>query len=326
MLHEARHLFASQMHRRSWSDGTLRACQKALSHMTQSGWVRRFRFVGATHGAQQFVYCLTEEGFNLTRSLAPRTGASSDREREAGWREPPSEDPAAVLRDLHVAGWILALRSLAPNAVRNWRGTATSKVMPPRRHDRGKHTDLRPADIRIPGGRQLRDLGMDRLESVNPAATIEVRLRGPDGPIKLDMLIDLDRSRGAAYNERKLQRYDAFLAGWYHMVDRYRRLDAPPIVVIVCEDEQQASRYVRTADNALTARLARAGDPEQEWPCPSRRQMLFVCERDLHAGSLAALAPPAQPPALRAKLGDAAENVGPRRVQLVDRSRLVSAD
>ncbi len=321
-LWEYRHLFASQIHRRWWATGTLRACQKAMTKMTQAGWVARFRFLTSERGRQQHVYCLTEDGFKVLQANAARIGVELDASAE--WREPPSEDPIAVLRDLHVNAWIMALQQLAGRRLRDWRGPARSKLVPRRPNARHEGGGLRPQDVEIPGGRQLRDVPMDRLMSVNPAATVELRLN-PGTPVRLDLLIDLDRSRGAAYNDIKLQRYDAFLAGWYHTLDRYRRLDVPPVVVFVCEDVRQALTYMRTADKVVRARLARAGDPADEWPYPSRRQMLWVCERDMHTGSLAALALPDLPPEARVeRAGRDAGRLTPKKVEIVARKHLVS--
>ena len=63
-------------------------------------------------GAQQRVYCLTRRASSSRSSTARRRGPYVDPGRK--WREPPSEDPRAVLRDLHVNAWVIALRQLAP--------------------------------------------------------------------------------------------------------------------------------------------------------------------------------------------------------------------
>jgi hypothetical protein len=319
-LWDHRHLFASQIHRRWWSDSTLRACQQTLTRMTRAGWVRRFRFTVAEGGAQQRVYCIAQAGFELAQAHRGPDGPYVD--PEATWREPPSNDPRVVLRDLHGNGWVLALQAMMPRAVRSWRGPSASRIVPPRKRLQGDWTELRPSEIPLGGNRRLHGCTLDRLEQVTPGGTVELRLGKGEAAVRVDLLIELDRSRGAVYNEQKLKRYDLLLAGWYRMLDRYKTLGTPPAVVFVCEDERRALAYLRTADRTITTQLARAGDPESEWPCPARRHMFFVCERDVHEGSLAALALPVQPPAVRKQLGDAA--LRPRQVALIDPALLPS--
>ena len=272
---------------------------------------------GSEPGARQRVYCLARPGFELAQRHADRRGPYID--PDAAWREPPSGDPYAIVRDLHVNGWVTALHTLAPQAVRRWRGPAESRLVPPRQRARGEWRDLGPEDVPVGSNRRLRDAGLDRLQGVAPAAAVELRIEVPTAPVTFDLLIELDRSRGAAYNEEKLRRYDLLVAGWFRMLDRYQALGLPPVVVFVCGDERQADAYVRTADRVVTARVAEAGVPEVEWPCPTRRNLFFVVERDLHMGSLDALALPLLAPEARVKLeGPGAKAPRARRVQLVE--------
>ncbi|MGI8779812.1 MAG: hypothetical protein ACR2L8_06520, partial [Solirubrobacteraceae bacterium] len=320
-----RFLFAGQIRRRWWSDSTLRACQQGLTRMAKAGWVRRFQFTTSESGARQRVYCLTRDGFDVGRAHVGARGPYID--PDADWREPPAGDPRAILRDLHVNGWVMALQALAPKAVRSWRGAAESRLRAPRRRERGEWVELKPSDVPVGGNRQLRDVALDRLPPVAPAATVELRIEVPQAPVRFDLLVELDRARGAGYNEEKFRRYDLLVAGWFRMLNRYQTLGVPPVVVFVCEDERQAETYVRTADKVVTARLAEAGTPEAEWPCPGRRQLFFVCERDVHMGSLTALALPELPRELRMKLhGPKAGACHARRVQLIDRALLGLAE
>ena len=59
---------------------------------------------------------------------------------------------------------------------------------------------------------------------------------------------------------------------------------------------------MRLADRVVTARLAKPGAAETDWPHPGRRGMFFALERDIHHGSLQALALPELPPELRVRL------------------------
>ena len=68
-------LFANQIWRRWWSGSSSRAAQQGLKRMAEAGWVRRFKFQLGERGAQQRVYCLTKEGFELARGTHGRRGA-----------------------------------------------------------------------------------------------------------------------------------------------------------------------------------------------------------------------------------------------------------
>ncbi len=316
-LWEHRHLLASQIHRRWWSDSSLRACQQALSRMAKAGWVKRFRFTSPV--PHQRIYCLTKDGFELAQAHTSSRGPYID--PGATWREAPSTDPRAVLRDLHANAWVMGLQTMAPKAVRKWRGPAASRVAPPRTRGRGRGEwqDVTPDQIPMGGSRRLRDPSLEVLQPVQPAATVEMRAGLPGDLVRFDLLVELERGKGAAYNEERPKRYDMLIAGWFRMVERYTALGLPPVVVFVYEDEKQALAAVRTADRVVTTRVAEAGVPEAEWPCPSRRQMLWVCERDIHERRLDAWALPELPPGMRVRLeGKGAQKCRPRRVQIVD--------
>ena len=75
------------------------------------------------------------------------------------------------------------------------------------------------------------------------------------------------------------------------------------MVVFVCEDERAQPRLIRIADKVVTARLAKAGTEEADWPCPGRKAMFFALERDVHMGSLEALQLSEHPPDVRVRLG-----------------------
>jgi hypothetical protein len=103
------------------------------------------------------------------------------------------------------------------------------------------------------------------------------------------------------------------------LLQRYRTLGTPPIVVFVCEDERAMLGLLKVADRALTTRIAKPGTDELVWPFPGRQGILFAVERDLHEGSLRALALPEHPPQLRARLDAEAGTVcRPQRVHIVE--------
>jgi hypothetical protein len=69
----------------------------------------------------------------------------------------------------------------------------------------------------------------------------------------------------------------------------------------------------------VVASHAKPGAHEDEWRLPTRRAMFFVAERDIHEGSLRALALPELPPDLRvARGGSGARACLAREVSLID--------
>ena len=88
-----RFLFARQIYRRWWKGSSVRAAQQTLNKMTRAGWVRRFKFQLGERGAQQRVYCLTHDGFDLAKTREGRHGSyipgGPDVARAADLRSPP---------------------------------------------------------------------------------------------------------------------------------------------------------------------------------------------------------------------------------------------
>jgi hypothetical protein len=238
---------------------------------------------------------------------------------EAKWREPVVSDARRILRSLHVNGWVLAFEARGGKVVRRWRGPRVSRLDPPRRKLRGDWVEIVPEDVLVGDSHRLRDYGAPVFEPVSPDATLELSLPAGDSRLSFDLLVELDQVRSSAASEDRLRRYDGLISGWSGMLGRYKALGTPPVVVFVCEDERRALSLVRIADRAVTARLAKPGTEETEWPHPGRRGMFFAVERDLHQGSLEALALPPQPPDLRERLdGRRARGCEPRRVHLIE--------
>jgi hypothetical protein len=310
-LHRHRVLFSTQIWRRWWGSSTQRAAQHGLNRMARAGWLRRFKLLSGERGSAQRVYCVTQDGFALAQSHAGPKGPYIHPEMD--WRDPGIDDPYAVIRALHANGWVLALEALAPKAVTHWRGEADARIVPPRRRVRGEWVQWRPNDLVVGSSRRVHNLQVDRLEPVSPAAAVELRVQGPEGRRRFDVLVELHRGRlGPALTER-LWRFDAFVTGWFRLVERYEHLKTPPVVVFVCEDEPSAVALAELADGAVTGQIAKAGTDQREWPAPGRRTMLFAAERAVHEGSLEAFQLPPLPPALR---DDAAVDL--RRVAIVD--------
>ena len=315
-LHSYRFLFATQIHRRWWRGSSVRSAQKALGRMHKAGWIRRFKFQLAEPGAQQRVYCLARLGFDVAKERSGRHGPYI--EQDATWREPTISDPRRVLRDLHANGWVLALERRCGRTMTRWRGPRASRLDPPRRRIRGEWIETKPSEIVI-GGRQLHDYEPSSFAPVSPEATAELKIAVGDSPLRLDLLIEIERLASPGAIEDRLRRYDGLISGWASLLNRYKALGTPPVVVFVCEDEPSRKRLVKVADRVVTARLAKAGAEEGDWPCPGRKAMFFALERDIHHGSLEALQLAEHPPDIRVRLGGKGDReCRPWRVHIVE--------
>jgi hypothetical protein len=315
-------MFANQIWRRWWEDSSQRAAQQGLQRLASAGWVNRFKFQVGERGAQQRVYCLTKEGFEQARGQPGRHGDHIA--ADATWRAPGTGEPRRILRDLHVNGWVLALRQVAGRSFGAWRGPLEGRLQPPRRRGRGGDSDtVRPSQVILGSNHRLQGFSGDHFEPVSPDATVELRVSNGQSRTRVDLLIDLDRSRGFEATEQRLIAYDGLISGWAGMTGRYRKGDIAPMVVFVSEDERSLLRLLKIADNALTTRVAKAGTDELSWPHPGRHGILFAVERDIHEGSLQALALPELPPQVRVQAGGLEASVcRPRRVQIIDPSLL----
>jgi hypothetical protein len=289
-----------------------------MQRLASAGWVNRFKFQVGERGAQQRVYCLTQAGFDLAKGRPARHGEHIG--SDATWREPATADPRRILRDLHVNGWVLALQQVAGRSFGTWRGPLEGRVFPPRKRTRqGEQESIRPAQVILGSNHRLQGFASDQFEAVSPDATVELRVSNGNERMRVDLMIDLDRSRGFEATQQRLIAYDGLISGWGRMLSRYRKGDATPMVVFVSDDERGQLTLLKIADSALTTRIAKAGTDELSWPHPGRRGILFAVERDIHEGSLRALALPEHPPDLRAKAGGPdAKKCRPRRVQIID--------
>jgi hypothetical protein len=313
-----RFLFATQIWRRWWDGSSQRAAQQGMQRLASAGWVTRFKFQLGERGAQQRVYSLTAEGFERARGHVGREGAGIP--PDSTWRAPATTDPRRILRDLHVNGWVLALRQIAGRSFVAWRGPLEGRLQPPRRRGRnGDHDGLRPAQVILGSNHRLQGFPGDQFGLVSPDATVELRVSGGQARGRVDLMIDLDRSRGFEATEQRLIAYDGLISGWARTLTRYRNGDVTPMVVFISEDERSLLTLLKIADTALTTRIAKAGTDEMTWPHPGRRAILFAVERDVHEGSLRALALPEHPPEVRVRAsGPDATVCCPRRVQIID--------
>jgi hypothetical protein len=193
---------------------------------------------------------------------------------------------SVVEHDLQVNAWVFAYRSLVGDHAIDWIGPDQGRIDVPTIYESHAHRfrkiGLEDTTRGWENYRRPRDMQLRHFAPLFPDATVTIYSRSLG--TELDLLIELDRTRRPTKNVDKLHRYDAFLTGWCRLMDRYRRDAALPAVVFVCPSEEQAKNLMRVADREVTGRLARPGDRPEAWRCPSREQMLFVAEEDIHDG------------------------------------------
>jgi hypothetical protein len=320
------HVLSSQLHRRFNRGRAMTTTQRRLKRLSDAGLVERFQFHRRDGGGVPMCYVISAAGLELLRSngrdvasSAPDGGTARSRVSRVGpqsgalTRSHSRDQLRRARRNVHLAGWALALLAVDGDDQTTLRGREESASSPPSRALGSDRGSLAPADLCLPDGRVphdfLRDDGADRLvdverfETVRPDAVIEL------AHSRLDVMIELDDRLPSGTAAGKLRRYDHFLTGWSAHVRRYgERAKATPLVVFVCRDRPRARRCAELADAALVACRAYAGEYPSNWEYVGRSRTLFAAERDLHEGLVRAYGVPSLPPAVRmaARGGDPA--------------------
>jgi DNA-binding transcriptional ArsR family regulator len=323
LVAEFRHMLTSQIHRRFNAGRSITTTQRRLKRLSDAGLVERFQFHRRDGGGVPMCYVITMAGL---RTLPGAAGSRDVDETEAKTEPAPSSrtsrGPGSQLRqarrDVHAAGWALALARLSDHERCTLRGPERSVLSPP---GAAGGRPLSPADLRLSGGRTPHDFlrtdaageaaEIDRFETVRPNAIVELP-RGPHdqlvdgehapdaGPTAVDVLVEFDDRLPSTATAGKLERYDHFLTGWALHTRRYgSRLEAVPLVVFVCRDRSRARECARRADPLLRACRAYAGDYPFDWDYPARESILFASERDVHEGLTCAYGVPRLPPEVR---------------------------
>ena len=337
------HVLSSQLHRRFNRGRAITTTQRRLKRLSDAGLVARFQFHRRDGGGVPMCYVISAAGLELLsssgRDVVPSTAGSDaavSRVSGGGVRREGLARGRALAqlrqarRDVHLAGWVLALLAGDGDGdgQTRLRGREESVLSPPSQALGPNRAPLAPAQLRLPDGRVPHDFlgcdGADRLveverfETVRPDAVVEL------AHTPLDVMVELDDRLPSGAAAGKLQRYDHFLTGWSAHVRRYgERAKAAPLVVFVCRDRSRARRCAELADAALVACRAYAGEYPSNWEYVGRSRTLFVAERDLHEGLIRAYGVPSLPPAVRmaARRGDPAASE-PR----VEQRRLLECD
>lgn len=324
------HVLSSQLHRRFNATRAVTTTQRRLKRLSDAGLVERLQLYGPDGGGAPMCYVLSAAGRALLSRLGPSEGACRliDEEADRLGRGPRDRDHdharlRRARRDVHLAGWVLALQVLAGDPRSRIRGRAESVLSPPRVGPGAGGARLGPARLRLPGGRVPhdflrsegpdRDVEIDHFETVRPDATLELPGRS------LDLMVELEDRVGGRGSAALLRRYDHFLTGWSAHVPRYdERGRAMPLLVLVCSDRPRARRLAQEADRALLACRAYPGEYPQDWDYLGRSRILFASERDAHEGSALAYGVPQVPPAVRIELSGGDPSAGEPAVEVRD--------
>ena len=321
------HLLSTQIHR--WFNPTRSpsTTQRRLKRLSDAGLVERLQFHRSDGGGAPMCYRLSEEGRDLLISLgAAEHSTETDPESLRGLTALPRDPTRArrvlrrIRREIHVAGWALALMASGELANTDVRGREESALDPPGLRTGAGRGSYGPDELRLPGGRVPHDFlssrgcaegspaarrpEVERFETVRPDAI--VRASGTD------ILVELDDRLPSGADAAKLERYDHFLTGWSLHTRRYGDGgEASAEVVFVCRDRDRARACARAADQVLCAARAYAGEYPFDWDYTGRRRVCFVAERDIHEGGRLAYGVPPLPP--RCAHTPPAVTDGPRR-------------
>jgi len=264
-------------------------------------------------GALPFLYSLTRFGMQTAQQRQPPAIPPS---RE--FREIEVEKDGRLRHDLHLEAWAIAFHErvgrLATDKWRTPRWPAGTCSLPQIGNGRSRRP-MTLKDVRRPKHVGIFDVDSAHFARIEPDAILEVKITEPH--LTIDVCVEMDLTDRAAYQIEKFHRYDAFLTAWWSEHRRYRQLGTRPAVVFVSRTPEMALAYARAADDALQGSIGVTGSASHERYFPARDHLFFATESDLHNGSLAVLALPPLPPAVRAAL-DGETTLSVERVNLFD--------
>lgn len=310
-----RHVLSSQLHRRFNLGRAMTTTQRRLKRLSDAALVERFQFHRRDGGGVPMCYVITPAGLDLLQ-VAGSSGAEPDSPTMAveprGTRSAMANEQRLrqARRDVHAAGWALALAQARGDVDARLRGPDEGVLSPPLRSTPVGRVALGPADLRLPRGRVPHDFlrtdgagersEVGRFETLRPDVIVELPGDGTALQPTSDVIVELDDRLPTGRAAAKLERYDHFLTGWSAHTRRYgERHEAVPLVVFVCRDRARARACALAADSGLRACRAYAGEYPLDWDYPGRERTLFVSERDVHEGLMRAYGVPRLPPAVR---------------------------
>jgi hypothetical protein len=274
-----RHKFltAPQLLELWWPGRSARAGQRRLRRLFRAGHLERFRPI-ARRGSFPWTYHLGEYGHRLLQQAGLV-------ERRVRYRRRAIYDYSLVLHELQLNGWALACRRLLGDRLLRWEGETDIEPPAEARQGQGRLDDYWTVEgLRTPQPRLLR-----------PDTTLELIVADNEPGEPATILVEFDRTRRLDKNYDKFRRYDAFLNDWWRHTVLGERQE-PPMVLFVCQDDEQRERFLRGADHQLTGHRWHPSATPDEHEHVGRRRILFAIEADAHRGRLEAWRLPAFPP------------------------------
>ena len=310
-----RHVLSSQIHRRFNRDRAITTTQRRLKRLADAGLLERFQLHRRDGGGAPMCCSIASPGLALLRAHGRlpangQTEGASRRERPASTSKAPL--PVAgerrllqARRDVHLAGWVLALEcSLGPDML-SLRGAEESALSPPLRSTSAGRMAIGPQELRLPGGRTPHDFlrtdshgqraEVERFETVRPDASIEVG--GLELLIEADDRLPLRRGRREARERYDTPRWRA--GRWASPATRGAALRVRSSYSCVATAPVRAS--ARAAPTACWWRVVPTpGSTPHDWGVPPGGEaILYAAERDVHEGSLLAYGVQRLPPEVR---------------------------
>jgi Replication-relaxation len=291
-----------QLHQAVMADAKLRSAQMLLAAMRRAGLVHcrrtqlRIEHGRGRGGSAPRIWQLTSTGYRLGQHSHGFVEPVIPRDRPL--RRSEHETPMRLEHDLHGVSWWLAFRATVDR-----RRVGIRDVFTPR-SEQGKFA---VPHVHIAYGRgsrpvQLRDVVLADQATFNgipnepftrriePDLTIRLSFDADDHDLhedlEVDLLVEIDRSQRPSYNRDKLARYDAFLTGWGLLHPRVKELGTRPVVVFVSRDPAGMGALMKLADQVMTGRIGRLGDPDYRWYWAAREHTFFTTEEEAHNHTL----------------------------------------
>jgi hypothetical protein len=268
-------LTAPQLLELWWPDGAAWPGQRRLRKLFDAGYLERFRPL-ARRGSYPWTYHLANGGHRLLQNAG--VVASSRR-----YHPRTIYDFGHVLHELQLNAWVLAFRRAAGDALLAWHGELDITPPPNPHHDQ----------LRLVGDWSTEDLRDPRARLLRPDAVLELAHDSAEGIRTI--FVEYDRTRRVDKNYDKFRRYDTFLCRWWHH-SPYAEQPAPPVVLFVCQTQDQRQQLLTAADHELTGHHWHPSAPSEQHDYVGRRRLLFALEHDAHTGTLEAWQLPRLPP------------------------------
>ncbi len=189
------HVLSSQLHRRFNCGRAITTTQRRLKRLSDAGLVERFQFHRRDGGGVPMCYVISAAGLELLslseRDVVPSTtgsGAAASRASGGGLQRGGLSRSRGLAqlrqarRDVHLAGWVLALLAAEGDGRTRLRGREESVLSPPSRALGPNRAPLTPAQLCLPDGRVPHDfLGYDGAGSARRGRALRDRSPGRCG-------------------------------------------------------------------------------------------------------------------------------------------------